>query len=252
MHPDGCILRSVSSQSQGCRPQDCLERFLHFDNLTQPTDMSRLCFCSVLILLSCYLPHAATADLIVDNFSESGGGGYGLNSSFFGNQKNKVAQQFNTGGRDMRLVHASVIVLRDQPVPDFTAELWSSDAFERPDTLLGTLTLANNPLPNGFNEYLFRADGVIQLDGQSNYFFAVQDNADGSTSALAGSVFGSNNSTGPGNVLENVWRLSDGSPAWVPFGTNAALIKIVGNPEPGSLLMLSAIAGGFMLRRRRV
>ncbi|MEL7496124.1 MAG: choice-of-anchor R domain-containing protein [Planctomycetota bacterium] len=202
------------------------------------------------IAMTFTLTQLCHADLIVDNFSESGGGGYGLNSTFFGVQRNKVAQEFNTGGRDFRLNGISVMIIRDSAIADFSGELWSSNAANMPDTLLGTLSLANNPSPTGFSEYYFRADGTIQLDGQSNYFFSVEDNVS-DLSAIAGSVFGSNNYTGPGNILDNVRLQSSSSSPWTPFGSNAVLLKVVGNPEPNSIMLLGVAFGGLLLKRRR-
>ena len=188
-----------------------------------------VCFITFWSLNNC------NADLIVDNFSESGGGAYGLNSNFFGFQSVKVAQQFNTGGRDVRLNSVAVQIFRASQVSDFTAEIWSADSLSNPDSVVGTLTLANNPTRNTFDRYHFRANGQINLDGQSDYFFSVKDNSTGN-SILAGSVFGSNNYTGFGNIIENVRLQQTPSSPWIPFGSNAILIEMVGNPEPGSLL----------------
>lgn len=209
-------------------------------------------FLGLIFVLNCpFLLSPGHAEIIIDNFSESGGGGYGLRSTFFGLQDNKIAQEFNTGGRDLQLNRVAVQIIRSNAASqaaDFTAEIWTSTN-STPDSYVGDLTLINNPTGSGYQRYDFRANN-ISLSGQTNYFFAIKDNAS-DFSAIAGSVFNSNNYTGFGSILENVQLQASSGSNWTTFGSNAIVIQAIGTPEPNSLLLIGMSSIALLANRRR-
>ena len=214
--------------------------------------MSRFAPSLCLALTLFFVLHGRSrAEFVIDNFSETGGPGYGLNTNFFSNVSNTVGQQFNTGGLDYQLQSISVIIISDTPGHDFTAQLLSTMTSGQPGAALTSLSLANNPIGFGFRKYTFTPDSSFVLDGQTDYFFSIKDNLSGN-SGIVGSVPGSNNSSGPGQLFDAVWLNPNSNANWQLFGgQNALLMQVNAVPEPSSLI-LSLAAGLVFLRRRRM
>jgi len=198
-----------------------------------------------LILTILAFPIPAFGDIVVDNYAEAGGGGYGLRINFFGQQSSVIAQQFNTGGNTVELHEISVNITRDTATADFTATLWSSSNNNLPDVALANLSLVNAPQANIEDTYTFRPDTRFFLDGQTDYFFSIEDNIS-SNSGVSGSVFFSNNYIGNGNILEQVARSNDSGATWTTAGSNAILISVTSIPEASGIAILAFFANALI------
>ncbi|MEZ6094061.1 MAG: choice-of-anchor R domain-containing protein [Pirellulaceae bacterium] len=218
--------------------------------------MAKLNVCLTQLVVIAICSSAWGELIVVDNFSESGGGGYGLRFSFFGTTSSTVAQQFDTGGDTLKLGTISTSIWRDTASLNFQGKLWSTDVNDRPGSLLTTMSLVNNPIAGGYDRYQFRPDVEIYLSGQAKYFFSIEDLAS-TNSAVEGSVFGSNNYVGPGNLYENIWISPDSGQTWTSNNVNAIVMQVTSVPE-GNAVALS-LMGMFTVamirprsRRRRL
>lgn len=167
-----------------------------------------------------------------------------------------TAVKFSTGGGTWQL-NSLTARFQDNSglTPDgFVIEVRDSAGTNPGNSVLGSFSPTTNITAEA--DYLFSPTGVIALAGLADYWLVARP-----TNPLAN--YGWAITMNPGDNGQSGWSLSDGLAAspdsgasWisvpaVPILSMDATLMAASVPEPSGLLLLSAVSGAVLIRRKR-